>query len=297
MSAQNSELRECVDIYEDVVNSLSELFVKLDIHRDPVKIYENFIYMYKNGFLSNNGTYSDGIPDSCINLELNGYIPMDITGIILLHGYGICRHTSDFLSHIYKTLRYDGSQLFTYHPSLSIHVGNYGKSFLTNTDAQRYIDEALIGLDLFSKEEVHFTKTFGNIVVQVDYLPEKQPSLLNHTMNIVLDKNGLAHILDTRYHCVGERIDSKRIRLNYQGLTHTDFIREDCFFHTYYGTNYFRGLGLLEHDTDIEMDMLRSIECGETCRENIRLYEEFQAKNQENYNRVSDNIKTLVKKI
>lgn len=295
--SRNSKIRENVKIYEEIIQNLCELFIKLDIHKDPVKIYENFIYMYTNGFLSNNGTYSDILPESCINLELNGYIPMDITGIILLYGYGVCRHTSDFLSHIYQTLRYDSSQLFTYHPTLNIQVDNYSEKFLINSEFQKYIDEALIGLDLFSKEEYHLTRIFDNIVVRIDYLPENGSSLMNHTMNIVLDKKGLLHILDTRFHCVGERIDINRIRLNYQGLTHTDFIQKDCFFHTYYGTNYFRGLGLLEHDTNIGIDMLTSVVCGESCRENIRYYEEFQLKNQKNYNRITDNINKLVKKL
>jgi len=294
---RNSEIRECVDIYEDIVQHLCELFTKLNINKDPVKIYETFIYMYTNGFLSNSGTYSDILPESCINLELNGYIPMDITGIILLYGYGVCRHTSDFLSHIYQTLRYDSSQLFTYHPTLNIQVNNYSEKFLINSEIQKYIDEALIGLDLFSKEEFHFTKTFGNIVVRVDYLPEQNPSLINHTMNIVLDKNGLSHILDTRYHCVGERLDTNSIRLNYRVLTHTDFIQRDLFCHTYYGTNYFRGLGLLKHETNIGRDMLTSVLCEESCKENIRYYEEFQLKNQKNYNRITDNINRLVKKL
>lgn len=294
--SRNPEIRETVKIYENVIQNLCELFIKLDIHKDPIKIYETFIYMYTNGFLSNNGTYSDILPQNVINLELNGYIPIDIEGIILLYGYGVCRHTSDFLSHIYQTLGYEGSQLFTYHPSLNIHVDNYSKKFLLNSEAQKYIDEVTINLDLFSREEFHFTKTFGNIVVRVDYLPEQQ-FLLNHTMNIVLDKNGLLHILDTRYHCIGEKTNDNSIRLNYQGLTHTDFIQRDLFFHTYYGTNYFRGLGLLEHETNIGIDMLTSVLCGESCKENIIAYEEFQLKNQINYNRITDNINRLVKKL
>ena len=294
---KNLVIKESVDIYEDVVQNLCELFVKLDIQRDPIKIYENFIYMYTNGFLSNNGIYTDVLPQRCINLELAGYIPMDITGIILFYGYGVCRHTSDFLSHIYQKLRYDSSQLFTYHPSLSIQVDNYSKKFLTNSEAQKYIEEAIIDLDLFSKEEFHFTKTYGNIIVRVDYLPEQQLSLTNHTMNIVLDRNGLSHILDTRYHCVGERLDTNSIRLNYQGLTHTDFIQRDCFCHTYYGTNYFRGLDLLEHETNIGVDMLTSILCEKSCSENIKYYEEFRLKNQKNYNTITNNINRLVKKL
>lgn len=98
--SRNPEIRETVKIYD-----LCELFIKLDIHKDPIKIYETFLYMYTNGFLSSNRTYSDVLPQNVINLELNGYIPLNIIGIILLYGYGVCRHTSDFLLHIYPNIK------------------------------------------------------------------------------------------------------------------------------------------------------------------------------------------------
>lgn len=101
----NTKIREAIHIYENVIQNLCELFIKLGIHKNPIKIYETFIYMYTNGFLSSNGAYSDILPQNVINLELNGSIPMDITGIVLLYDYGVCRHTSDFLSHIYETLK------------------------------------------------------------------------------------------------------------------------------------------------------------------------------------------------
>lgn len=292
------EVKDNIKIYEEVIDKLSQLFIKLGISKDPVKIYETFRYMYINGYLSSNGRYSDIIPLEMINLELDGFIKMDVTGMFLLYGYGVCRHTSDFLRHIYSTLGFDSSQLFTYHPSLQIIVENKSKKFLTNLEAQKYIDDALYGFDLFSKEEVHFTKNFENIVVHVNYLPEKGISLNNHTMNIVRDNDGLVHILDTRYHSVGERIDEDRIRLSYQGLIHIDFIqKKDLSFHTVYGTNYYKGLVLLDGNTDIDKDVLRSIVSGESCKEHISDYEEFLKMNLKSYNRVSDNIKRLAKRL
>lgn len=270
------------------------MFVELDIYEDPVKIYENFIYMYTNGFLSYSGTYSDDVLKEIVEIDAK-YIPIDVDGLLLLYGCGVCRHTTDFLSHIYQNLRYDSSQLFTYHPSLSIVVDNYSKKDLINSEIQKYIDEAVQELDLFSKEEFHFIKKFTDIVVRCDYLPEDKSPLVNHTMNIVLDRKRVAHILDTRYHCVGERLDVNSIRLNYYGLTHTDFLQRGVFFNTYYGTNYFRGLGLFEYETNIGRDMLTSVLCGEKCMDNVKYYEEFRLRNQKNYNRVADNINRLVK--
>lgn len=112
----DTNIREAIKIYENIIQNLCELFIKLDIHKKPIKIYETFIYMYTNGFLSSNGAYSDVLPQNIITLELDGYISMDITGIVLLCGYGVCRHTSDFLAHIYETLRCEGSQLLLIAP-------------------------------------------------------------------------------------------------------------------------------------------------------------------------------------
>lgn len=292
------EIIENSKIYEEVVNNLAELFIKLGIQNDPVKIYETFRYIYMNGFLSNNSTYSDIIPNIYLNLEFKGYIPIDICGSILLSGYGVCRHTSDFLFHLYQNLRYDSSQLFTYHPSVNINVHNYGKKFLTNYDAQKLIDEVMKDFDLFSREELHFVRKYGDVVIHVDYIPEDNPSLINHTMNIVLDKkNDLVHILDTKNCFIGERIDTDIIRLEHLGFTHIDFVQRDVACDTYYGTNYFRGLGLLEYDTNIKMDVLSSILCSESCKENIEYYEEFQLKNQKKYNKIDDNIHKLNKKL
>lgn len=293
---RNPEFRENIQIYEEVVQRICELFIKLNVHEDPVKIYENFIYMYKNGFLSNNGIYSNILSEKCKKIEGVGYIPIDISGIILLYGYGVCRHTTDFLSHIYQNLGYDSSQLFTYHPSLRIQVDNQSEKFLFNSEVQKYADEAIIDLDLFAKEEFHFTKVFGKIIVRVDYLP-LEVSLINHTMNIVLDKSGLSHILDTNSHCVGERIDIDRLRLNDRGLTHTEFIQRSPSFSTYYGTNYSRGLELLEYATNIGVDVLTSFLCSESCKEYRKYYEEFQLKNQKNYERIANNINRLAKKL
>lgn len=121
--------------------------------------------------------------------------------------------------------------------------------------------------------------------------------LLNHTMNIVVDKDGIVHILDTRYHCVGEKIDKDILRMNYQGLMHKDFIQSDVFFHTYYGTDYTAGLELLNYNGNIDKDVLNSILYGNSCQKEDKAYEEFQKENMREYNRVADNIHRIIKRI
>lgn len=290
-------IRENVMLYEEIVDRLCRLFIKLGIENNPVKIYETFIYMYTNGYLSYNSKFLEDVPSRYINLELNGYIKADIVGMMVMCGFGVCRHTSDFLYHIYSRLGYQCSQLFTYHPLLHIEVDNKSDKFLTNYEAQQYVDDATKDFDLFSKEERHYDRIYGKIVVHVNYVPETNMRLLNHTMNIVVDKDGIVHILDTRYHCVGEKIDKDILRMNYQGLMHKDFIQSDVFFHTYYGTDYTAGLELLNYNGNIDKDVLNSILYGNSCQKEDKAYEEFQKENMREYNRVADNIHRLIKRI
>ncbi len=285
------EVKENIDIYEEVLSNMSQLFIELGVSDNPLKIYETFLYMYQNGYLSM-GEYSDQFPSSYKNLEENGFIPMDITGSFLFTNYGLCRHTSDFLSHLYFGLGYDNSQIFTYHPDLRIQVNNIGPNFLTNKEAQEYIDTSLIDFPYFEKQERHIARTLGYISITIYYYPPD--CIQNHTMNIVKGKNRV-HIVDTRYHCVGERISKKRLRLSNCGLTHIDFVKTEVNFHTYYGTNYHHGLDLLEENTDIDKDILSSILYKDFCQKFLAKYEEFKRKNLKNYMTVTNNYQKLIK--
>lgn len=94
------EIKRNIEIYEEVILKLCQLFKKIGISEKPIKVYEVFRYMCLNGYLSS-GKFSDSMPESFINLELGGYISMDVTGSVVMANYGVCRHTTDFLSHIY----------------------------------------------------------------------------------------------------------------------------------------------------------------------------------------------------
>lgn len=291
------EVEENIQIYEEVIFNLCNLLIELGISDNPIEIFETFRYMYHQGYLSIQ-PYSDRIPDNYIALERNGFIAMDITGTLLLTGYGVCRHTTDFLSYIYHALGYENSILSTYHPDLRVNVivrnPNFG--FLSNPEGQKYIDETIANMNLFGSEEVHITRNYGDIDVVADYYPSEQA--FNHIMNIVKRKeNDTVHIVDTRYHCVGERINDSSIRLNNSGLTHIDFVNQTPMFPTYYDTDYQQGLKLLQKQTDIDEDVRNSIIYREFCKRYKKRYEEFKTANQENYKAVSENYKKLIKKL
>lgn len=294
------EVKENIDIYEEILFHLCKLFIELGVSDNPLKIYETFRYMYQKGYLSIE-EYSDQIPSMYTNLELHGFIPMDATGTFLFTNYGVCRHTSDFLTHIYSGLGYDNSQLFTYHPDIRIRIKNCGTGFLTNKDAQEYIDISLTNFDCFEREEKHIARHLGDISVTVDYYPSPPICghiLTNHTMNIVKNKKeNRVHIVDTRYHCVGERISKKKVRLNNCGLTHVDYVQTGVRFHTYYGTDYRHGLKLLKENTEIDRDVLSSILYRDFCQKFIAKYEEFKGQHQKYYIETANNYQKLIKRV
>ena len=294
------EVKENIDIYEEILFQLCKLFIELGVSNNPLKIYETFRYMYQNGYLSIE-EYSNQIPSMYKDLEGNGFIPMDATGTFLFTNYGVCRHTSDFLSHIYSGLGYDNSQLFTYHPDIRIRIKNCGTEFLTNKDAQEYIDFSLSDFNYFEREERHIARHLGDISIMVDYFPSPPICghiLSNHTMNIVRNKDERrVHIVDTRYHSVGERISKKRVRLNNCGLTHVNYVQTNVRFHTYYGTDYRHGLELLKEKTEIDKDVLSSILYRDFCKKFIEKYKEFKRQNQKGYMQVTNNYQKLLKRI
>lgn len=296
-----NEIEENIEIYEDVIENLCKLYENIGIAEDPVKVYEYFRYMYLNGYLSNT-KFSEDIPNEIINLEMEAYIPFDITGSIIMMGYGTSRHTSDFLFHIYNYLNYDSSVLLTYIPNLHNIVFNKTSKPLTNSRAQEYIDDAIKGLDLYSKEEKHFTKKYDGINVEVNYLPPN--CIPNHAVNIVKNKEeNRIHILDTIHHFICEKIDEEHVKIDDSGFTYTYFVRQDFIqkpyvFNTYYGTNYYKGLYLLnKYDTASSVDITNSMLYEKSCYNYINEYKIFKKNNKEKYQTVTDNFKKMIKRV
>lgn len=290
------EIREISLRYLEIITRLSVLFRKLGIHKSPVFIYEAFYFMYQNGFLSSTGTYCSDIPKEIVHLEeMELGIELDLCGSILLTGTGICRHLTNFLSFLFQYLGYNSSQLFTYSPRLNIKVDN--QENLPPHILQQYIDEAIKDFDLFSKEETHFINPFGNNTVSVDYFPPVSSHLTNHTMNIVLGKDGFAHILDSFVHQIGEKIDSSHLKMSQSnGLWLPQFVTQNVNVKSFYSTNYYKGLGILEYGTKAEQDIKDSIEYAQACKEFWKAFKDFFIENQTRYQGVSNCFDKLTKR-
>ena len=289
------EVKEIVKIYNDIVNELCDLFMTLGIQNNPVATYETFRYMYTNNYLSSS-KYKSIVPDYIQTIEQKAIIPLDICGCILPVGYGICRHTTDFLRYIYTYLGYDNSQLFVYSPKLYIDILHEGIS-LTKEEAQKYIDEAIACIDLCSKQSIYFEKQFGPIRVVIDYTSytKKSPNLpANHTMNIVMDREkNLVHILDTHTHGVGEIEDGKKVITNRDGLKNIAILMSKKDHIRYYDTDYSRGIVLSKYDTDIEQDIKDSILYCSLCSERQDSYHTFWDRNHEKYATINRHLKRI----
>lgn len=285
---------ENIQIYEDVISDLCKLYENMGISENIVKVFEYFRYMYMNGYLSSKD-FQDGITDSFINLE--NYIPMDVCGLLVMAGVGVCRHTTDFLDHIYNNLKYISSRLFVYYPDTRVTIENREQDFLTNYHAQKLIDEVLKEIDLFGQEKQVVSRDFDGVLVKIEYLPSK--TVPNHVVNIVEDsKAKRSYILDTRYHAVGEIVDEKKIILNNLGLKSSAYPEQhpNSLYHTYYNTDYEQGIWILNgYDTIVDQDVMCSILYRDSAAKFESEYKNFKKRNQDRFNTVANNLE-LAKK-
>lgn len=290
------ELKENIQIYEDVIKDLCQFYEHIEISDNIVKLYEYFRYMYTKGYLSSD-EYQEKYPESFVNIESKIYVPMDVCGFFVMAGAGVCRHTTDFLEHIYDGLHYISSRLFLYNPDTKIDIINRTGEFLTNYHAQKLIDELIKEIDLYGDERQNVSRDFAGVEIVIEYFPSKIKP--NHVVNVVKSKDKeIVHILDTRLHSVGEIIDERKIILNNLGFTSVADVDQHPFtkFSRYYDTDYDIGPMLINNfDTNVKQDINSSILYRDSAPKFEEEYKRFKARNQERFDIVANNIQ-LVKR-
>lgn len=97
----SNEMKENIEIYDNVVNDLKGFFISIGIGDDPVKVSETFYYMCMNSYLSSCSCFKNDSPYDLERLEDLGRLPIDVTGSVVFTGHGVCRHQADFLNHIF----------------------------------------------------------------------------------------------------------------------------------------------------------------------------------------------------
>lgn len=283
---------ENIKIYEEVIVDYAKFLSSLGVNDDPIKVYEIYRYMIFNKYLSS-GSVGSYLPKKVLSID-EKFLKIDNCGCLVLASFATCRHLTDFLRHIYEKLGYVSSQLFVYHPRVSADV--YPKiGTLTRVDAQKYVDEAEKDLDVFSDEDITYTKIIGDVKVVVRY--KHDPNKPNHTVNILKRTHEeRVYILDAMENCLGDIIDENEILMHDQGFTYKYYVYHDVPFTTYYGTNFDIGEYLLnEYDTNIEDDMRKSIEARKLAKELTDEFKEFKIIHQDAYDTVKNNFKRLIK--
>lgn len=280
-------------IYKEIINNIADLFKKIGIDNDPVKIYETFIYMYRNGYLSVKKNFDDETKKSFNELESEDLIAINKVGILIFLGAAVCRHKANFLNLIYQNLGYDSSQIYTYHPRLNIQY-NFKNKLLTGYELQPYIEDASKEIDLFGDEYKNIVKKYGDLILYLEYKPLKKSNFarINHTMNIVLDKNNTVHILDSSFHAIGEKVDNDVIQFDSFGFIHKDFIKKEVN-----DINTKNSLELLKYKANRISDIINSVTYSEICKDYTSEYEDFYQGNKKNYEKISKNVLRLVRKI
>ncbi len=280
-------------IYKEIINNIADLFKKIGIDNDPVKIYETFIYMYRNGYLSVKKNFDDETKKSFNELESEDLIAINKVGILIFLGAAVCRHKANFLNLIYQNLGYDSSQIYTYHPRLNIQY-NFKNKLLTGYELQPYIEDASKEIDLFGDEDKNIVKKYGDLILYLEYKPLKKNNFarINHTMNIVLDKNNTVHILDSSFHAIGEKVDNDVIQFDSFGFIHKDFIKKEVN-----DINTKNSLELLKYKANKISDIINSVTYSEICKDYTSEYEDFYQGNKKNYEKISKNVLRLVRKI
>lgn len=300
------EIKEIIDIYEEVIFDLGLFISSLGIKDDPIKVAETFYYMYSNGYLSAYKHFEKIYPNSFQKLN-DDYMTMDIMGSIIIAGYGVCRHVADFLNHLLSNLGYISSQLFMYDPRLQAVINKpKNTTNFTYYQLQEYIDKALKGFNLFSLDETAFEKRYDGFTVEAKYYPPlslNESNLINHTINIVLSKisahqfiyDAHTYIYDAHTHKIGKIIGDSCIKLfeiDRPGVTYKQFARFSFDFPTYYKNQYANPYILgstLFHDYDtmpIEETLERAVAFIPHVKEFIPAFDNFSALHEEQYRRV-----------
>ena len=282
------ELKENKKIYEEVIANLVHLFEKIGISDNPVLLAGVFNCLCQNNYLSIR-EYSREIPDSYIAFEKRT-LPIDICGMYILDGYGVCRHLTDFLFCIYEKLGYDSSKIFLYHPNISVSVCGDSKSYDYISSC---VNNSLSSVDVNSLSSTYFVDKYDDIEVEIKY---DAPSVLNfmygnHVLNTVKDSK--VHIVDLSQDVVGNMLDSERVMFYKDNYTYIDYLIRDSYLSSTY---YSHGIYLYDnYDGNVLLDIINYSKADDVFYENISVFNSFYDENEHYYNMISLNNKKLIK--
>ena len=252
------EFKKVGELYEQSLEQTTELLKSLALD-EPIKIFATYVYLYRNGYLSNNSqfTYSMKLKDA-----------PQIYGADVLAGYGVCRSLASHLSDIYQKMGYTSDVLTV----------NASRESITSLD--KLCETPLQKDELSSK----FAKVVGAITSKI--------KIGNHLITFVKDE-GKVFVLDPTNDGMlipkGGKFITPMNPQAYMGYRPVGLMVNRCLGQIKKNLNYCE-INEAIHMPTIDMDEYRKcyLEALEIVKANPELLERFADESQELYTELAD---------
>lgn len=288
-------------MYNEIIFNMAYFLDRLGISSDVVGINVIVKYMIQHGYLTNNQVLnqSDHLPTDDIE---NIFFRFDNAGLLVPYGLSICRHIANFLYSLYTFLGYGNSEIFIYRPNISVNYSVKDGETVSFLDVQNELDKLLEPYDLTSDYDFETMLTRGNITFLISYkgCDELTSTFGNHVVNIVIDRNGMAHLFDSINNFAGVKSEVSGTINMYQGSD----IYLKWFIRDYYNQSFqdsrekFRNANFLldsfpfaSYKTDLSI--IRKYE--EFCLKLGTEFQQFKTQNSEYYDKISGGVQKLVR--
>ena len=281
----SKEYYELKNLYGDIIKRYNDDINRTFNFTDPVEISEAYIFAYKKGFLSKNGTFFY-LADSKQLIE-----NYTILGASIFTGNACCRHSARLLSDMLNDYGFNSVFIPTGLNSAS-KIFEFSKSKISSFDSLISLTSSVLNENDINEEKFIdyayelFNEDF-NIVKKWDYDINKVP--LNHTITGV-SYNGLAYYIDPTnedYY----RMDKESGRLINDSDTIENTIKSRSFDVLKYRKKIKKILSLPSIDFDF-VNTTR-IKTNLLCNKNLDIFEDFYKDNHEVYDEITEKLKKI----
>lgn len=255
------EHKEMKVLYGEIVKNTTEFYNDIGMI-EPVSIFATYIYMYRLGLFSHNKKFRS-------SSDMKDFV--NLNGIDVIRGKGVCRSISSMLTDIYKEMNFDSR-------NLSVRV------------AKNLVGTKLNPISLFSDtieikddemkpvvNEMNFDKFISNIICDSELLLKLLPF---HQINLV-QHNNYNYILDPTNDYFLVNINNKLMLSDNGYMTIANFssVFRKIIGHTN-DYNYFTDKKKLSMDTISREEYKRLyLNAIDFCLKNEILFEEFFSNN------------------
>lgn len=258
---KTDEYKEIKKNYNEVLKNVATLTNELDLS-DPIEIFSLYVYMYTNGYLSNNKCF-------VYNSNMKDFARMQ--GIDVIRGSGVCRSISSMLTDIYNEIGYNSSNLSVYADKKSIK--NLQKLY-----------------DKFEGNEQLKVSNNGKMLVLFVTLLTRLIPLSNHQITTV-EKDNINYILDPTNDGFLQKGKHKKLLVpnsnNYMSFKSSSYMLLNIIKNNGDTINIFKLYKQLSLPTITDNEYRKIyLETLKLCKENIDMFEKFYKENNDFYNEI-----------